>query len=561
MIAIIVMIMLFLSFFVVVAYNMMSVNHNLSVSSQMETLDHDLKTITTQLIQEAKPIVSANEYALPYGVNDAANNEHTLPTNLGIPLKNIKGHNYQYCPYGAVGSTYTNIVSQNDGASYGVENTIVDGISYTTYSEQKVISGAPEVQAFIISKFESAVVSCDDVQYDANTASFYLMNAKVSAITKSEVQNYYALQDLSGVIETLTVDSSNSNDLFTLISNDQSNKSYEINLTEDLSLTSSHTIERRKNKSANISINLNGHAISGSNPLEFKNIQLEVFSDSTVSSSAQLTDFNLVDTDAVFDNVLIGGIEATSSDILLEDTEIVSKTNLSFDAINSNVVVRGINGIKSSAPDNINSAFNLLGSKATIENGAVLNIEVDGSKSDHVVALQSSKMNVFGDIKEVSTSNTVLYYPIYIDSSSNMYFNGGTLEVLGYMATLNNEYPVIMVKGLLSSDGRNNSIQATKAGRLYHFIGIKGGELNLAHMEIGANKVLGTGYTLKELSYVSDDKGVKAVSGDSNVIVHGLSGRCWQGDVFRNVDGSTATASAGSNTDKINNLSDFTCQY
>jgi hypothetical protein len=563
MIAIIVMIMLFLGFFIIVSYNMMSVNHNLSVSSQMDTIDNELNIIKTKLIQSAKPIISSNDYALPYGEDFSASNEHRLPSNFGISLKNIKGHYYQYCPYGIDdGTATTEVVTQNDGSSYGVLNSIIDGVKYTTHSNGFTLkSGAPDIQAFIISKFEDSNVKCSDILYDHDSSTYYLTTAKVAYITKEDVANYYSLQDLSGVIEEFNVDSSNINDIFSVIENDTSNKSYEISLNANVSLASQFNIERDKTKKTDFTIDLNGHELQGDN-LILKNVNAFIKGDSTTrtSTSGTLSGVSLVDSEISIENASIGGLVADNSNIVIENSTFnangnESNTNKSFDISNSTVLFRGNNFLKSNIVGNENALLNLYNSKVDIANGSIVELNRSGSAFKYMIDLNNSNLSIKGTITEKNTSKSQPKDKVVrVGSGSKLYLNGGSLNLL---AKNTSGYDYIMVQGELITEGSSNIINAKSQQSLHDFIVVQGGGLSLQNVKIGSNGIVGNGSTIKDEGISSNVNGAKFIFGDASADVYRSSTGCFEGNIFKNEDGTNN--SSNSKSDKDNNMSDLDC--
>lgn len=562
MIAIIIMIMLFLGFFIIVSYNMMSVNHNLSVSSQMDTIDNELTTIRTKLIQSAKPIISSDDYALPYGEDLPASNEHRLPSNFGISLKNIKGHYYQYCPYGINDNTSkTEYVTQNNGGSYGVINSVVDGIKYTTHSDTSAYTipvGAPEVQAFIISKFEDVDVDCGDIKYDEDSATYYLTTAKVAYITKDEILDYYNLQDLSGVIEEFNIDSSNINDIFSVIENDVSNKSYELSLTEDVSLPNQFNIERDKTKKTNLTIELNGNKLQN-NGLTLKNINALIKSNASVLNDG-LSSVELIDSDFTIQDASIGGLVSDNSNIIVEDSIFYSNgsestSNKTFDISNSKALFRGNNIIYSKLVGSENALFNIYNSNVEISNGAILELNRKGSSVNYIVDLNNSNLSIRGILTENSLSDSQPKDKIVrIGSGSRMYLNGGTLNLVA-KNTLGYDY--ILLQGELVAEGASNTITAKSQYSLHDFIVVKGGSLSLQNVKVANNGIVGGGSTIKDEGVNTNVNGAKFIFGDNTADIYRSSAGCFEGNIFKNEDGTSN--SSDSKSDKDNNMSDLDC--
>lgn len=561
MISIIIMIMLFISFFVVVSYNMMSVNHNLAVSSQMDTIDNELNTIKNKLIQSAKPIVSSDNYSLPYGQDIAASKEHRLPSDMGISIKNANGHYYQYCPYGIYDAdvSKTHQVSQNDGTNYGVNVQAIGSIEYVTESEfAPSYSTSPEVAAFVISKFENSVVSCSDVMYDVNSAVYYLTNAKVETITKNDINNYYSTKDLSGVTEMLSLDSSNADAVFSILENDVSNKSYKIDLAENISMSSNYSIKKRKSNRSDIAINLNGYTIRGSKDLEFKNVDLDVYSGSKATDSSALANFIVEDSDISLENAQVGALTANNSNVIMEDSEVFATNATSFEIINSDVVVRGNSKIVANLTTVTNAAMHLNGSHLFVEDAATLTLEHQNKNPNYMIGLYSSKLEIYGTINETtSTSKKVGDNPVYIDKNSELYLNSGKLELLGKGVAKSSNYPFIYLSGTLSSGGSNSRINAISTAYLYDFILIDGGQLLLDNIRFADNGNVGSGYAIREasLSGHNEKENIRMMTGENDVYIN-YNGRCWTGPSFYLMDGSTI---AESGSDKTNNLTDYTC--
>lgn len=138
MISIIILVIFLIALTSIVSYNFLSFNHNVNISNDTEALNNELLLIKQNLIANAKPIVDGEVYSLPYGINDETLNIHKLPNGLGLPLKNIKGEFFQYCPYGVVdGTTKNDTVIQNDGSSYSVALSNLGGRDYVTHSDKE----------------------------------------------------------------------------------------------------------------------------------------------------------------------------------------------------------------------------------------------------------------------------------------------------------------------------------------------------------------------------------------------------------------------------------------
>lgn len=136
MFAIIIMILVLISFVSIISYSILSFNHNLSVNNDSMTLDNELTLIKNTLISNARAIVSSNVYALPYGEDIAESGSHRLPSGLGISQINHKGEYFQYCPFGVDDSTTKEqAITQNDGSSYLAATTTINNIEYATHTD------------------------------------------------------------------------------------------------------------------------------------------------------------------------------------------------------------------------------------------------------------------------------------------------------------------------------------------------------------------------------------------------------------------------------------------
>lgn len=563
MIAIIVMIMLFLGFFVVVAYNMMSINHNLSVSHQMESIENELSLIKLKLIQSAKPILGENVYSLPYGTDVVESNQHRLPSEIGVPLKNIKGYYYQYCPYGVVdGTSKTILVTQNDTTSYNVANFNLEGLDYTTHSDSPVtFAGAPDIQAFIISKHDSVDVSCSDILYDVNSAAYYLTSAKVAYITKDDIANYYSSQDLAGVTDSYEVSNSTFNNIFNIMSNDTSNKSYNVKLTENITLTKDYSFIKSESKKNNISFDLNGFSIQGFKIINLDGVNLEVHGDGSSATTNDLASFDIDNGNVSLDNALIGGIKATNTKLNIKNSKIQSDHDYGLELKSSELFVDGNNTIDADLKSSTNSLLYMNSSSLYVPLSSNLTINKSGNIQPlYLIGLYNSDLNIMGTLDVASTSGKVQRSEVYIDTGSELYMNGGNLSLLGNIP-YHSETPIIMLNGKLTSDGNPSKIDTKTFANVYHFLGSKGGVLNLRNIEFAQNGVVGSGYTIKGLSNVNEtqSKGFVSVSGDNTAIINSSGTGCWSDEVFKNIDGSPS-ASTLSATDKYNNLSNYTCQ-
>lgn len=440
MISIIVMVMIFLSFAVVVSYNIMTVNHNLVVSTELNTIDQELKLIKHKLIRSAIPIVSRDEYALPAG--DDYVNEHRLPSNIGIPLKNSKGYFFQYCPYGISDSSIkTEKISQNDGSSYSVLTTEISGLKYATYTQPAPLNdNAPDVAAFVISKFESSVVNCSDIKYDVNADSFYLTNAKVATITKDAIELYNS-SDLSTKNLSVIVDNDSAQTIFDTISNDQSNRNYSLKLESDVNLLKDVEIE--KNARSNIIINLNGHSLS-SKTIAFTNVHLDLYSKSLKANNIA-THLELSNSDVNLSKVSFGGLYVKDSEVYINDsyTNVIYQNHI--DVINSKVNIQKI--FKFSTSQSFNSLFNLVGSELLVN----------------------------GDIQE-DNAKRVGKHLILVDSGSSVHIHDSEISLTKSVGMDSN---VFEIKGRLTTSSADNSLFISDSGDIQHIFNVDGGSLYL----------------------------------------------------------------------------------
>ncbi|WP_434998852.1 hypothetical protein ACRZ5S_19865 [Vibrio scophthalmi] len=482
MIAIIVMIMIFLGFFTIISYNMLMVNHNLSVSSEMDSIDQELELIKKKLIKSAIPIINQNEFALPFGT--AMSKEHRLPNDFGIALRNVRGHYYQYCPYGLNdGATKTETVHQNDGSSYAVSTTEIDGVDYATRSDLPPLnSGAPEVQAFIISKFEDSVVSCNDVKYDSDVGTFYLTNAKVKAITKDEIETYNSL-NLSDTSLSLNVDNTTAPTIFTLLENDKSNRGYLLNITDNLTLTNDYVIS--KNGRTKVIINLNGNLLSNQT-LELENVDLDVYS-SSLRINTKATHFELNNSDIRFKNISFGGFTAKNSDVYLDNTF----TNVYYA-----------------------NHINLLNSRMKLSDKLQFNVS---NTFDAMFNLVGSELLINADIKE-RTATSKGYSIIQIDAGSSVHMNNGSLTLYNAMERGSN---IVNVKGKFTTSNSGNTFAMTNTANVLNIINVDGGQLYLDSFK--SNSTKHQGFTINQVKTNGEYHGSVLIRSTAGIEA-GLSG-------------------------------------
>lgn len=560
MISMIIMLIVFLSFASIISYSVMTMNQNLIATGSIETTNNELRNIKQVLISEAKPILSSVDYALPYGTDDSVNDRHTLPSHLNLPLKNQKGYFYQYCPYGLVdGTSKTKNITQNDGSTYSVATTEINSVDYVTHSENAhSLSGAPEVLAFILSTQSDEELNCQDVLYSSNENTFYSNNAKVVAITKSEVEQYNRLNNLSGVTDTLILTTSNFDNIFSMIENDVSNKSYEIVLERDLSLSGNYNFLRAPNKKSTIFFDLGSYELSGNLTFNMSNIDLNIKgSANDINGNVYFPQIKLTDSNAYFESSNIGGITLNNSKITIDNAfleNIGVQSNFSF--FNSEINIRNNSIINYGSINSRNAALELKNSTLTIEKNSTLTINKANGTLDSLIKLENSEFDIYGSLLENNTKSTrSSKNVILIDHRSSLYLNGGVINVKGNLSS-NGE--AILLKGKLSTSGESSSIRATNSNNLDNLILVKGGELLLENVSIGQNSGV-LNVTIKEDDSTNNLRGIAKIIGNAN-IYRGTNG-CFEGEIFKKsytIDNSYKNEDSGSDSED-NNLSNYIC--
>lgn len=457
MIAILVMIMIFLSFFIVVSYNLMSVNHNLVVASDVEAMDQELKIIKKKIIKSAIPILSSNQFALPFG--QSLSNEHRLPENVGIPMINNKGHYYQYCPYGVDdGSPMTGKIYQNDGSFYEVETTEINGVEYAVKSDSPPENvGAPSVAAFVISKFENAMVSCSDIKYDTDSNAFYLTTAKVVAITTDEIQAHNEL-DLSDTSLSLNLDNDSASTILSVIENDTSNRSYVLTLNENVALSQDYLITR--DSRTDISMNLNGYSLSNQT-LDFDNVDLDIYSNS-LKLNPSATHIEANNSDLRLKKVSFGGLTASNSEVYAQDTF----TNVHFA-----------------------NHINLLNSRLTLSEKLQFNVS---NSFTALFNLIGSELLVNADIKEKTSTNKGDSI-FKIDTGSEVHLHQASLTIYNAMASGSN---IVDVKGKFTTSSSGNTFTMSNTANVQNIINVDGGSLHLDSFK--SNSTKHKGFTINQ---------------------------------------------------------------
>lgn len=551
MIATIIMVIIFLGFAAMITYNVMSFNHNISVSSEINIMDNELKIIKQKLIVDAKPIAGSGEYALPYGTTSATN--HNLPTHLSLAQTNVKGYDFLYCPYGVVDSTIKDkTVNQNDGSSYNVKNIDVNGVEYTAYSDAPVsFSGSPEVSAFIVSKFENMNFNCSDILYDTNAATYYSTDVKVVTITKDEINDYFKLNDLSGVTEELSVNNLNITETLSVLENDESNKSYEITLSEDVALDRTFNIKKDLNKKNTIHFELGNYHLTGDYTFSVENANLSIQGNNNSTPSETLAKIEVVNSLINVDNATIGGLELVNATANLSDFHIHSgDSQKTFNAIGSKIFTSGFSDISKDS-NGSHDVVTLKDSQFTNESG-VLTIRGKNGSPNYGVALYNSNLSNYGTL-DFSYTGGIPTNDFFIGNTSVVYVNGGTVNLSGK----NSDSGIFISGGTLSSEGSTSNINI-KASNVDHIIAIEGGSMIVDSLNVGANGNRSKNETISEETFSNNEVGINLIKGD-NVNIYGEINACWTGDTFKNKDGSIKLDLTNSGSDRTNNISNWDC--
>lgn len=552
MIATILMVIVFLSFSAMVAYNVMSFNHNITVSNDITMMDNELNIIKQKLIADAKPIISSDEYALAYGVENG--NNHELPSHLSLPVQNIKGFDFLYCPYGFVDSTVKNeTVTQNDSSAYNVKNISINGQKYTAYSDSAVtFSEAPEVNAFIVSKLNQVDFNCSDIKYDINSALYYSQDVKIKTITKDEVSNYFRFNDLSGRTEELTVDNLNITETLSLIENDESNKSYEIVLSESVDIDRDFNFKREANKKSNIHFELSNYKLKNSHTFEIENISLSIKGTSNGTSSSSLFDIEANNSNINIKNATVGGIDAFNTNISIEDATISSNsTQKTLHLIDSKISALGNNKIikNSSGSANVielkDSSFVL--AKGLLEYGST------GFQPQNGIALYNSQFSIYGNTKSNYTTNP--NSDIFVSNGSTLYLNGANVVMEGQLN--GSEGAINISGGKIASSGSPSTINIEKTG-VDSILKLNGASALLDDIKIGNNGIRTNDSTIVVETYTQNEYGVDIIKGD-NTTIYGNISKCWSGEIFKNKDLLPKLDLTNSGSDQFGNSSNWNC--
>ncbi|ELA9813147.1 hypothetical protein QRL17_002861 [Vibrio parahaemolyticus] len=465
MIAIIIMIMMFLGFFIVVAYNMMSLNHNLVVSAEAETIENELEIIKTKLIKSALSIEGKDNYSLPFGLEAA--NKHGLPIGLGLPLRNISGYEYQYCPFSRNIEVGTLNVSQNIGENYTVNVKKINGIDYVvSSSESLALTGSPAVAALIISKYDDEQVNCLDVQYDLNTAQFFLNNAKVKSITFDEIELYNSFS-LENDELLLNVDGSTGNDVLALVENDSSNRSYKLNLLGDVVLNKDYEIKR--DERAKITIKTNGYTLQGQS-ISFNNVDLNMYNDAKTTSD-NLTNFAFANSLVRLSNVSVGDLSISNTDTHFNNVHLKNDTLHPITLINSSLDIEG--ELLFEPAVNFQSLLRAKGSDVALT-GTIIE-KLSSGEGDNL---------------------------LYIDTGSKFYMNTGAIAL---NKSLKNGVDLLIVKGSFSTSNQNNGIAMIEDSRVNDLIRVDGGEIYIDNLT--TNITNNSGFAVNQILQQNDYQG------------------------------------------------------
>lgn len=479
MIAIIIMIMMFLGFFIVVAYNMMSLNHNLVVSAEADTIENELELIKTKLIKSALSIEGKDNYSLPFGLDSG--NKHGLPLGLGLPLRNISGYEYQYCPFSRNIEEGTLNISQNVGENYTVNVKKINDIDYVVSSSASLtLPNAPAVAALIISKYDDEQVNCLDVQYDVNTAQFYLNNAKVKSITFEEIELYNSFS-LENEELLLNVDGSTGNDVLALVENDSSNRTYKLNLLSNVVLSKDYNIKR--DERAKITIKTNGYALQGQS-ISFNNVDLNMYNDAKTTSN-NLTNFDFVNSLVRLSNVSVGDISISNTDANFNNVHLKNHTLHPITLTNSKLTIEG--ELLFEPAVNFQSLLRAKGSDVSLT-GTIIE-KLSSGQGDNL---------------------------IYVDTGSNFYMNTGAIAL---NKSLKSGVDLLIVKGSFVTSNQNNGIAMIEDSRVNDLIRVDGGEIYIDNLT--TNITNNSGFAVNQILQQNDYQGSVIIK---SILHSGLSG-------------------------------------
>lgn len=456
---------MFLGFFIVVAYNMMSLNHNLVVSAEADTVESELEIIKTKLIKSALSIEGKGIYSLPFGLD--SDNKHGLPLGLGLPLRNISGYEYQYCPFSRNVEEGTLNISQNVGENYTVNVKKINDIFYVASSSTDLsLPNAPAVAALIISKYDDEQVNCLEVQYDVNTAQFFLNNAKVKAITFEEIELYNSFS-LENDQLLLNVDGSTVTDVLALVENDTSNRTYKLNLLGDVVLDKDYKIKR--DERAKITIKTNGYALKGQS-ISFNNVDLNIYNDSKTTSD-NLTNFDFANSLVRLSNVSIGDVSISSTDAHFNNVHLKNDTLHPITLMNSRLNIQG--ELLFEPAVNFQSLLRAKGSDVALT-GTIIE-KLSSGQGDNL---------------------------LYIDTGSNFYMNTGAIAL---NKSLKNGVDLLIVKGSFVTSNQNNGIAMIEDDRVNDLVRVDGGEIYIDNLT--TNITNNSGFAVNQILQQNDYQG------------------------------------------------------
>lgn len=456
---------MFLGFFIVVAYNMMSLNHNLVVSAEADTIENELGIIKTKLIKSALSIEGKDNYSLPFGLDSG--NKHGLPLGLGLPLRNISGYEYQYCPFSKNVEEGTLSVSQNVGQNYTVNVKKINDIDYVVSSSTSLaLPNAPAVAALIVSKYDDEPVNCLEVQYDVNTAMFYLNNAKVKSITFDEIELYNSFS-LENDELLLNVDVSTVSDVLALVENDSSNRSYKLNLLGDVVLNKDYNINR--DERAKITIKTNGYTLQGQS-ISFNNVDLNMYNDAKTTSD-NLTNFVFANSLVRLSNVSVGDVSISNTDAYFNNVHLKNDTLHPITLINSRLDIQG--ELLFEPAVNFQSLLRAKGSDVALT--GTINEKLSSGEGDNL---------------------------IYVDTGSKFYMNTGAIAL---NKSLKNGVDLLIVKGSFVTSNQNNGIAMIEDSRVNDLIRVDGGEIYID--DLTTNISNNSGFAVNQILQDNDYQG------------------------------------------------------
>lgn len=456
---------MFLGFFIVVAYNMMSLNHNLVVSAEADTIENELELIKTKLIKSSLSIEGKDNYSLPFGLD--SDNKHGLPLGLGLPLRNISGYEYQYCPFSRNIEEGVLNISQNIGENYTANVKKINDIDYVVSSSTSLsLPNAPSVAALIISKYDDEQVNCLDVEYDVNTAQFYLNNAKVKAITFEEIELYNSFS-LENDELLLNVDGSTVSDVLALVENDSSNRTYKLNLLSNVVLSKDYNINR--DERAKITIKTNGYALQGQS-ISFNNVDMNMYNDMKTPSD-NLTNFAFANSLVRLSNVSVGDVSISNTNAHFNNVHLKNDTLHPITVMNSRLDIQG--ELLFEPAVNFQSLLRAKGSDVALT--GTINEKLSSGEGDNL---------------------------LYIDTGSKFYMNTGAIAL---NKSLKNGVDLLIVKGSFSTSNQNNGIAMIEDDRINDLIRIDGGEIYID--DLTTNISNNSGFAVNQILQDNDYQG------------------------------------------------------